>query len=481
MRQPRPRWGQIAIALALVILVTASVPATLRADSQTAALKDTLTLVINVMKQWHKDGNAIDERQLVEAAIKGAVSAMGDPYTNYFSPQEYTDFLQSLEGTFTGVGMFLEIDDKYIVVTAPVKNSPASEAGILSGDRILEADGVNLVGEPIEKAVKLIRGPAGSSVTLRLERPSEGRVFPVTLTRRLITIPSVDEKMLDDQYGYIELSQFSSDAPTQFFAAVRRLESAGAKGYIIDLRNNPGGYLDAAIRISQAFVGTNIPIVVTVGKGGTSSTTSGWTDDNVIKKPMVMLVNNGSASASEIVAGVFQDYKIGPLVGTKTFGKGTVQQILGLDGGHGLKVTIQEYLTAKRRKVHGVGLTPDVVVEPYLADTERAGALETNMFITYGEVSVRVQRVQYRLNDLGFAIGDEGGAYHLRMRNKVHEFQRHHGLEVSDVIDKPFLEVLNAEVAKATAKATQNDLQLEKAKEMLQKEIKDRLPVHSTN
>jgi carboxyl-terminal processing protease len=467
-------WRRTVFAAALVLILSVTAPAALQAQNHHETLKQTLSLVIDVLKQWHKDSDTFDEAKLIDAAIRGAVNSIGDPHTNYFTPTEYRDFLNSLEGTFSGVGMYLEKVDQYITVVSPIRGSPAAEAGLQSGDRILEADGVNLVGEPIETAVRLIRGPEGTRVTLKMERPSEGRVFTVTLTRRLISIPSVEGEIIDGDIGHIELMQFSSDAPQRFFRMVRDLEAKGARGFIIDMRNNPGGYLDAAIEIAEAFVGQGKPIIVTAGRGGAEETRFSRSDSRLITRPVVVLVNQGSASATEIVAGAVQDHAVAKLVGTKTFGKGTVQQLLTMNGGHGLKVTTMEYFTANKRKVHGVGLTPDVVVEKYQGNPERVGLLETNQFIRFGDVSLTVQRIQFRLNDIGYTIGDERGAFHLRMLNQVHRFQQTHGLPQSDIIDENFMAKLNAEVAKAAAAAAKKDLQLAKALELLREAIGSR-------
>lgn len=454
------------LVTALVTLVF-TVVATVGAASASSGVDEMLARIQGVYETvaaYHKDGADLDK--FTAGAIKGGLEALGDPHTNYFSADEYGDFLNSLNGSFSGVGAYLELDGDYVTISSPIKGSPAFRAGLMTGDRILEVDGQSLVGSTTDRAVTLIRGVAGTSVTLKVERPSEKRTFSVTLVREQINIPEVDSKMLNEQMGYIQLSSFGDDAVRSFYSAVDSLKSQGAKGLILDIRQNGGGYLDAAVEIASAFVPKGEPVLVEVGKAGKTVRYSAGRDINL---PAVVLVDGGSASASEILAGAIQDYGAAPLVGTKTFGKGTVQQILSFLSGAGMKVTIAEYLTAKEHKVDKVGLTPDYVVENPKADLERVGPLEFKRILYPTSVGLDVLYLQYRLQDLGYTV-ETSGFFGLNTADSVARFAHNRSLP-EDFVGEAFVKALNAELASHKRPAPE-DLQLKKAMELLQAELK---------
>lgn len=448
------KWRLSLLAAVLVAALVVPVPS--RAAS---GLLQTLETIVNLVQAYYKD--PVDRDRLLRGAIRGALEELGDPYTAYLDPKEYEEFVGSIEGEFTGIGIFVDQDGKYITVVAPIKGTPADQAGLQAGDRILEVDGTSLVGEPLEKAVRLIRGPAGTQVRLKVERPSDGRVFEVTLTRAVVQVPVLESELLPGQIGYIKLYSFSSDAPDRFGRAWAELKQQGARALVLDLRDNPGGYLDAAVRLAGYFVPPGQPVVQTLRRGGVK-------DQEVargtpIGVPLVVLVNKGSASAAEILAGAIQDYGVGKLVGTTTFGKGTVQELLPLEAGGVLKVTIAEYRTPKGRAVHQQGLTPDVVVEAVPVSPERTREMKVDQALTWGNVGLEVLALQQRLNDLGYPAGPENGYFGGALVEAVRKFQMDNGLPATGVADKPTLTRLNEKVAQHVAALRRQDVQKDRA------------------
>lgn len=447
--------GALLVALAVLAL---TVSAGVAADRK-QELFDQIRSVYDVVEVWHKD--EADLERFVSGAIQGGLEALGDPYTNYYTPEDYAGFLDSLNGSFSGVGAYLEQDGNYVVISAPIKGSPAARAGLMTGDRILEANGASLVGSTTDHAVSLIRGAVGTTVKLKIERPSERKTFEVTIVREQINIPEVDSRMLDGEIGYVQLSSFGDDAVRDFFRAVDSLKNQGAKGLVLDLRQNPGGYLHAAVEIASAFVPADEVVVWETAKNEKIALRS---SGRLINLPTAVLVDKGSASASEVLAGAIQDYGVAPLVGVKTFGKGTVQQILNLQGGAGMKVTIAEYLTPKERHVHGIGLTPDYAVENLPADSERTAPMTFDRLMALKDIGLDVQQLQYRLKDLGYDP-ELRGYFGLKTKDAVEKFARANNLGTDGMVTEAFLTVLNQRVAEKV-KAPE-DQQLNRAQELV--------------
>ncbi|MGE5673168.1 MAG: S41 family peptidase [Mycobacterium leprae] len=468
MRFSKRRTVIVSLITAIVILGASFGVA--RADDRTDGLFQKLRLVYDVVEQWHKDG--ADPDKFVNGAIKGGLEALGDPYTNYFTADEYADFIGALNGSFTGIGAYLDQDGTYVVIVAPIKGSPAEKAGLKPGDRILEVDGQSLAGASTEKAGKLIKGPADTQVTLKIERPSEQRTFTVTITRALIELPEVDSNMLNKQVGYIQIASFGDNATADFYKAVASLKGQGAKALVLDLRGNGGGYLDDAVAIASGFVPDGKPVVWEVAKGEKDVLNANG-DYPRVNLPVVILVDKGTASASEILSGALQDYGIAKLVGTTTFGKGTVQQLLSLSDGSAMKVTIAEYLTAKERHVHGIGLTPDVKVEQPEPDQTRIAPMKIDRFLTVSSVGVDVLYLQERLQDLGYSP-DTTGFFGVKTRDAVIQFGIDNWLPQGKdpVVDQEFIDALNKKVTEHLRQVKPVDVQLNKAIELVTGEIK---------
>ncbi len=300
-----------------------------------------------------------DGVNLMTGAVKGLVNALGDPYSVYMDPKMYSELMLETKGSFGGVGIVLGVKDKKLTVVAPIEGTPAEAAGILSGDQIVRIDALDTKDMTLDEAVGKIRGPEGSKVTLTIQRNGkEPQEFP--LTRATIVIKSVSGKMLDKEMGYIRISMFSETTGKDFARKLEELKDQGMTSLVLDLRNNPGGLIDQCVKVAELLVPKG-PIVSVIGKDGDRETYQ--SSSTAAPLPLTVLVNGGSASASEIVAGAIQDRGVGKLVGVKTFGKGSVQRLMPLDKESAVKITIAEYHTPNDRSIHGKGIVPDVVIE----------------------------------------------------------------------------------------------------------------------
>ncbi|WP_242947422.1 S41 family peptidase [Desulfosporosinus lacus] len=301
--------------------------------------------------------------QLVEGATKGIVEILGDPYSTYMNAQENQELFQMLEGKFGGIGIVLSLKDpKKLVVLRPIKNSPASRAGIQSGDVISKINDADTLGMEQDKAVGLMRGEPGTKVDIALYRESSNKTFTVSLTRENITVPTVDGQALpgNPDIAYVSITQFGSDTGTELKETFNTMNITKFKGLILDLRYNHGGELNAAVQVASYFIPEG-PVVYIVDKQENVDTK--MSTGTYLGMPMVVLVNEESASAAEIVAGAIKDKETASLVGVKTFGKGIVQTIFPLDGGTSVKLTTAKYLTPNKLDIHKKGIEPDVVVE----------------------------------------------------------------------------------------------------------------------
>ncbi|QUL97958.1 MAG: S41 family peptidase [Candidatus Fermentithermobacillus carboniphilus] len=310
--------------------------------------------IVNLLeKTFYKD---VDRAKLLEGAARGVVAGLGDPYSVYMTKQEWEEFLIRTSGEYSGIGVNIGVKDGRVQIISPIKGTPAEKAGLKANDVILKVD-----GKPVstsDEAASLIRGPAGTEVTLTIFR--DGESFDVSIVRQEISIPAVDYSMKEPGIGYIELSSFNEHSYMEMAKALSDLKSQGAKAIILDLRYNGGGLLDQCTAIAELFVPKG-PIVTLKGKSVPESTQE--SKGQGLGLPLFVLVNEGSASASEILAGAIQDRKAGILIGTTTFGKGLVQNSYRLRDGSVVKVTIAEYLTPNGRAINGKGLEPDIKIE----------------------------------------------------------------------------------------------------------------------
>lgn len=306
-------------------------------------------------------GELPDMRTITYGAIRGMLATLGDDYTSFIEAQIAAITREDASGSFQGIGAYVSMrDDGKLELVSIIPNSPAEAAGLLAGDRVLEVDGRSIVGLGLYEAIALIRGPAGTQVTLLIERPGQPEPFEVTITRARIEIPLVESEMLDGNVAYIRLAEFSATATSQMERDLQELMAQQPVGLILDLRDNPGGWLDQAVSVADLFLGDGIVLIERSGEGEqTFRSQDGQPYEEI---PLVVLVNGGSASASEIVAGAIQARGRGILVGEQTFGKGSVQRPHVLSDGSELRVTIARWFTPNNVAIHGEGLAPDIEV-----------------------------------------------------------------------------------------------------------------------
>ncbi len=336
--------------------------ATAAVDGQTDLQR--LRPIVDVIKLIEdKYVNDVESEELIEGAIKGVVESLGDPYSVYMNETEFQDFIASINGSFSGVGMVLSVDERTndIIVVSPIEGTPAQRAGILPKDIIVKVDDIELAGKSLDEAVKLLRGEKGTKVVVYIKRQDNEDLLEFELTRDDIRVTTIKHEIIDDNVGYIKITSFDSQTYDEFKAAVDSLQKQGIKGLILDLRNNPGGSLYESVRIADEILGKGM-IVYTEDRNK-NKLEEYYSDNNRISLPLVVLINENSASASEIVAGAIQDHKAGILVGTKTFGKGSVQEIEPFQNGTGIKLTIARYYLPSGRSIDGIGVEPDIEVE----------------------------------------------------------------------------------------------------------------------
>ena len=305
----------------------------------------------------------IDEEQLIEGAIKGYVEALGDPYTQYLTKDEMQEFKEETSGEYVGIGVYVtnyKVDNTILVVGV-MKGSPALEAGMQAGDIIEKVDGVEYTGEQLSDATKVLKGSEGTTVKVTVLR--DEKEIELNVTRKKITVDHVASKMLDNNIGYIQIDSFDDGVAKVSEEQLKKLKEQGAKGIIIDLRSNGGGIVDEATGIAELFLKKDDTILITEGKEKGEKETKSSKDPIIQDIPIVVLVNGGSASASEILAGALKDKYGATIVGTNTYGKGVIQTLYSLSNGGGLKITTEEYYTPNHNRINKVGIKPDVEVE----------------------------------------------------------------------------------------------------------------------
>lgn len=304
-----------------------------------------------------------DDQAKQDGIIKGYLEGLDDPYSVYYTQEEYASFMEDTGGEYVGVGVQVsQAADTKIITVVKVFDGPAKEAGIEPEDVITEVNGEDISDQDIDTVVDKIKGEEGTEVTITVYRSSDGEDHEFTMSRRKVENPTVEYKMLADNIGYIEVTSFYEVTGEQYIAAVEDLNAQGMEGLIVDLRGNGGGLLDIAVDMLDYMLPAG-KIVYTEDKDGNVTSEYNSTDDEQFTKPLAILVNGYSASASEIFAGAIKDYGIGTLVGTKTFGKGIVQRVFPLEDGSAIKLTIAKYFTPKGNDIHKAGIKPDVEVE----------------------------------------------------------------------------------------------------------------------
>ncbi len=355
-------WLVVGLLLGIGTPAAVSAPVVKERDDDFYRQLEIFTDALSIIQSDYVE--APKPKELVYGALKGLLQSL-DPYSQFMDPDAYNEIKVETEGEFGGLGIEITIKDNLLTVISPIDDTPAYKAGLKSGDKIVKIEGKLTRDITLMDAVKKLRGKPGTTVALTILREGEGKLLDVTLTRDIIKIKSVKEpRVLQDHIGYVRISEFHENTPKDLAAAFASLKQQGMDSMILDLRNNPGGLLDVAIAVAEEFLEPKALIVSTKGRLRNQNQEFRARRRSLpAELPVVVLVNEGSASASEIVAGAIQDHHRGVLLGTKTFGKGSVQTVIPLKDGSALRLTTSKYFTPSGRSIHGEGIQPDVVVE----------------------------------------------------------------------------------------------------------------------
>lgn len=395
---PRIQRAGLSIFLVTVIFVSGFAFGSLRPASEVAAAPakppvtdETLTLFTPFWEAWnlmHRSYvDPLNDDLLMEGAISGMMQAVLDQHTNYFDPELYKSINDEMTGQFTGIGASIRKDDKTgaLIVVSTLPGSPARKSGLIPGDVIVSVDGVNVELIPQTKVISRIRGEAGTTLILGILRNGEPPMITLQITRDLIVMPTVVTRMYPGNIGYIALAEFNDKASREFSRGLRQLRANRLSGLVLDLRGNPGGYLTTAIDVTSQFIDEG-NVVIERDKGGAIKTFPVHGDAYAPDVPMVVLVDGGSASASELVTGALQDYGRATVIGSQTYGKGSVQIVEPLSNGGAAHITIARWYTPLDRSIQGIGITPDMKVtwDAY-ALPDRDLQLEQALLVLRGE------------------------------------------------------------------------------------------------
>lgn len=393
MRSKLSKAGLVSLGLVGGVLISLQMSAI--ADRSAAPLPiDELRSFTEVYGRVKNDYvEAVDDKELIEEAINGMLSGL-DPHSAYLNEEAFTEMKVGTQGEFGGLGIEVSMEDGFVKVVAPIEDTPAWNAGLKSGDLIIKLDESNVKGMTLNDAVKLMRGKPGTDIVLTIVRKGEPQPQTITVTRDIIQIQSVKYRMLEDDYAYFRVTQFQEHTGEKLGQAIEKLfaENEGPmKGMILDLRNDPGGLLTSSIGVSAAFLQKDKLVVYTEGRTndarmrmyarpefyarGPKGDYLANVPEAAKTVPMVVLVNGGSASASEIVAGALQDHRRAVIMGTQTFGKGSVQTILPLGNGTAIKLTTARYFTPSGQSIQAKGITPDIIVEDATVETKATSSM----------------------------------------------------------------------------------------------------------
>jgi carboxyl-terminal processing protease len=408
----------------------------------------------------------LDQDKLINGAINGMVKSLDDPYSDYMSQEDAKSFHESISASFEGIGAEIQSRDGHIVIVTPLKGSPAEKAGLQPEDIILSVDGKSLQGMSTTEAVALIRGEKGTKVKLSVQR---GGAEPadVTITRDTIPIETVFGEMVEGEEGIakVQISNFSEHTHEELVQVLKELQDKGMKGLILDLRQNPGGLLDQAVKISSMFVPEGKLLFQVEDREGDREEYPSAGNGNA-DFPLVVVIDKGSASASEILAGAVSESADVPLVGEKTFGKGTVQRAENFKDGSNLKLTTEKWLTPEGNWVHKEGIKPDHEVA--MPEYASLPFIDPETELKVSMASEQVKAAQKMLQILGYEPGREDGFYDEKTANAAKEFQKDHSIEETGIISgETTLQLMNA----LREKISSEDPQISKAVEVLKAEI----------
>lgn len=403
----------------------------------------------------------IDQQIVLDGAINGMIDALGDPYSDYLNEEEARQLNESISSSFEGIGAEIQEQNGYITIVSPIKNSPAEKAGLLPKDKVTEVDGADIQGMSSSEAVLLIRGEKGTPVTLTIVRNGIDEPMEVKLIRDVIPVETIYAELDDAGIGHIRITSFSMGTYEELLDVLDDMEEKGLRGLVVDVRQNPGGTLDGAIDISDLFVESGKNLMQYQGRKGKTQVFAA-SDSRKVEVPVAVIIDDGSASASEILAGALSESSGIPLVGMTTFGKGTVQSPKDLPDGSNLKLTTAKWLTPKGNWIHEKGIAPDYEV-PY-PDYAMLPFLDPSMEMKEGLVSTAVESAEKMLEAIGYNPGPVDGLYDAETTAAVKELQKDLQLEDTGILTG---ETTFGLMDKLREKIESDDPQLQKAKDIL--------------
>jgi len=408
----------------------------------------------------------VDRSKLIDGAIDGMLKSLEDPYTTYMDQEEAEAFYESISASFEGIGATMEEIDGRIVIVAPIKGSPAEAAGVMPGDQVIKVGDKSLQGMKVHEAVLLIRGKKGTTADLTILR--DGKEVKMSIVRDTIPLQTVYGELREDKIGVIRIASFAETTADEYVKEAKRLLGEGMKGLVLDLRQNPGGLTDTAEEVAETLVPDGKPIVQFKRRGRPADVSrSDYNDIGLSGLPVAAVIDGGSASAAEIVAGALQQSADIRLVGEKSFGKGTAQLSQPFQDGSSMKFTVAEWLTPNGSTIHESGLTPDVPVAlPPYASLPLVGE---DVVMKENEFSDDIKSVQTMLKALGYDPGREDGFFDAKTAAAARKFQAAKGLEQTGIVTGQTTRALISDV-RALIQA--NDTQLEKAAELVRDQLK---------
>ncbi|WP_410770701.1 S41 family peptidase [Fontibacillus sp. BL9] len=439
------------------------------ADNVGTGSKDSIKKIetaMQLVKNNYVEG--VDQQKLVDGAIDGMMSALGDPFSSYMGPETAQQFSEQIEGSFTGIGAEVSMENGNVVVVSPIKGSPAERAGIKPKDILLSVNGESFEGLSLNEAVAKIRGPKGTEAKIKVKRAGSTNNLEYTIVRDDIALETVYARMEDGKVGVIEITEFSMNTAERFKQELDNLEKQGMKGLVIDVRNNPGGVLQIVIEMAEHFVPKGKSIVQVEDKNKQREKT---VSKGVGKTyPIAVITNKGSASASEILAGALQESADAKLIGEATYGKGTVQTSFSQELGDGslLKVTIAKWLTPDGEWIHKKGIQPDIAVSQpgYFS----VAPINKEKAYKYDMLGEDIKSAQTMLQGLGYDPGRTDGYFSKATEDAVKKFQSKAKLQATGVLDEKTAEALEAGLIEQI-RDPKNDNQMNRAIEVIRKEI----------
>ncbi|SHJ57725.1 S41 family peptidase [Paramaledivibacter caminithermalis] len=462
------RFKKLSIALILIVtMLSTGFSYAKEPKIEFESLKERLNYLGSMIKYIEKKyKDEVSEEELMKAAYKGLFDAL-DRHSTYFSPEEYEEFDIDSSGIYGGIGVVVGVRNEKVTIVSPIKGTPGDKAGLKPGDIIKYVDGVDVTDSNFERVVKLMRGEPDTKIRLGIIRGKNPEVIYFDITRDIIKVNPVEYEIIENNIGYIKITTFNENTNENFKKALDQLLAKDVKGFIIDLRNNPGGLLSEVIKSVDYFIEEDLPIVHIKYKGDKKDTYI--SRKKRIDKPLVVLVNEGSASASEIFAGAVQDTKSGIIIGTQTYGKGTVQDVISITNGGAIKLTIAEYLTSNERRIDGIGLTPDIVIknvnEEDKGDISPFAPMIEDVIPALNDKGLNIYGAQQRLKYLGYNV-EASGILDEKTLESIKKFQKAQGLDPRGSLDYETRNKLNERIVEVYYNGIE-DLQLEKAIETI--------------